>query len=116
MSTKNCKNIFVFSYNSDTLLKYILEENLSEVMKTCISKNKTRITKEILSKKLLINIDPPFGETYDKTNPTYELEFCGKDILNYLYEYDIKYSDKILEYIIKLELCDNFKNNNSFIH
>lgn len=123
---ENCKNIFVFSGNSDILLKYMLEENLSGIMEMCISKNKTRITKEMLSKKLLINIDPPFGETYNKLNPACELEFCGKDILDYFYEYDVKYSDKILEYIIKSPTNwnhatilnknhDSLKSFNSFI-
>lgn len=104
---KNCSgygNIFVFNGDSDKLLKSILTNQLEEVLKMCISSNKTELTEEILKKRWLINIDPPFGKDYKKENNFAPLEFNEIEILQYLNNIDLVYSDRVIEYVVKSPL------------
>lgn len=101
---KNCEkmnNIFVFSGDSDILLNHIINKDITKIIEMCISENKHRLKKSLFENKWVINIDPPFGEDYDKSNETCTLEFCGQEILKYLKKYDVKFSKNVIEYIIK---------------
>lgn len=100
-------NIIVFNDNSSNLLKAYFENDINYILDHCLNKSDINFFKNLIGYNVLFNIDPPFGEEYDKDNEYTELVFDGKDIMKYLKDIDNKYGDKIIQYILKAPL--NFK-------
>lgn len=104
---KYSDSIIVFNDNSTHLLKAFFQKDLAYLLKHIVSDNRQKLTSDIFKCKILYNIDPPFGEDYDKNKDECKLEFDKYDIIDYLKSIDDQYGENITQYILKAPL--NFK-------
>ena len=104
---KSLKNNYIFWGDSTKLLKAVLNKD-TKIIKSMLSRTSRNkklkllnIINELEKYKIIVLIDPPFGSDYRKYSDSTKLEFCGSDILDYLYEFNKIAESKILKYIIK---------------